>query len=444
MRPSNILHIIVHDLGAHLNCYGRQDVSSPNLDRLAGKGIRFARCFTASPPCSPARGCLMTGRYAHANGLIGLTHRGFDLPDGERTIVDHLNDAGYLTAHIGFQHERSDPLANRYQYNDQESIWCQEVTPRAVSYIDRLATRREAPFYLNIGFQETHLPFDRPEYRPADPGDVVVPPWLPDNTWVRDELARFHGSIRCMDECVGSILETLASSGLDETTFVMFTTDHGMAFPRAKATLYDPGIETALIMRMPAGDGPAGVVAPELISSVDIAPTLLEIAGAPVPGAVQGRSFRGLLTGDSYEPRECVFSEKNYQDIYDPTRCVRTGRFKYIRSWTPQPRITISKDMIWESGVTRGMMPWAAEPRPAEELYDLSADAYETTNLAESPEAAGIRGYLRDRLEEWMSDTGDPLLRGDVPRPPHARVDDPYVPDPEEPEGFRTWEPPGK
>lgn len=381
-RP-NIVHIICHDLGRHLRCYGRPDVASPNLDRLAAEGVRFANCFTPSPPCSPARGCMMTGRYAHSNGQIGLTHRGFPLPDGEQTIVDYLNDAGYVTAHIGFQHERQERSQNRYQRYGPDDGDC-EAAARAAG--DFLADSRgtDAPFYLNVGFNEVHLPFTREVYAPDDPVSVSVPAWLPDNVGVREELGRFNGAIRWMDEAVGTIMNAVHGAGRDHDTVVLFTTDHGMAFPRAKGMLYDAGIGVALIARLPERVGRNGYAVGELISTIDIAPTLVELAGAPIPQAVQGQSFLGLLAGGSYEPNKRVFAEKNYHDCYDPIRAVRTAGYKYIRNFETRRKIILSSDLK-VSSASAEMWPWANEPRDAEELYDLRADPAEMRNLAASP-----------------------------------------------------------
>ena len=421
-QQMNVLHIICHDLGRHLRCYGRADVPSPNLDRLAGEGVRFANCFTVSPPCSPARGALMTGRYAHSNGQIGLAHRGFELPETARTITDHLNAAGCLTASIGLQHERKDPTENRYQYDDHESTHCEVVAEKVVAFLEQQAKQGGPPFYLNAGFSEVHLPFGRAEYTPGDPARVSVPGWLPDNEGVREELARFNGAIQFMDQAVGAILAGLERTGLSETTLAMFTTDHGMAFPRAKGMLYDPGIGVALIMRMPPGGGPQGVVVDDIISSVDVAPTLLEAVGASVPEMIQGRSFLGLLTGGAYEPRLSLFAEKNYHDSYDPIRCVRTGRLKYLRNFERRRKIVLASDQK-RSSAAREMWPWAQQARDPEELYDLESDPYEMVNLSGEEDMKAVLEDLRGQLDRWMEETGDPLLGGPVAAPEGARVD---------------------
>jgi arylsulfatase A-like enzyme len=423
----NILHIICHDLGRHLGCYGRPEVRSPNLDRLAGEGVKFENCFTASPPCSPARGCLMTGRYAHCTGQIGLSHRGFPLPEEEPTLVDYLNEAGYLTANLGVQHERRDPRKNRYRVNDQASPYCEVAAAKAADFLAGRARSAGEPFYLNVGFFEVHLPFTREVYAPGDPAEVAVPGWLPDNRPVREELARFHGAISFMDEAVGVIVGALEAAGLEEETVVMFTTDHGMAFPRAKGMLYDPGIGVALIIRMAGGEGRAGAAAGELVSSIDVAPTLLELAGVARPEAMQGRSFLGLLRGERHEEREFVFSEKNYHDCYDPIRGLRSRRYKYLRNFEPRPRILLATDMK-RSPASEEMWPWAKEPRPREELYDLERDPYEMENLAGGPEMGELKARLSAQLERWMEESDDPLRRGPVPAPAGAKVDPPDLP----------------
>lgn len=369
----------------------------------------------------------MTGRYAHSNGQIGLTHRGFPLPEEERTIIDYLNAAGYLTAHIGFQHERHDRTQNRYQLYGPDGGPCEEGAKAAADFLASHDRNGRAPFYLNVGFQEVHLPFMRDVYTPDDPASVSVPGWLPDNPAVRQELARFNGAIRWMDQSVGVVMDALRRTSLDDDTLVMFTTDHGMAFPRAKGMLYDPGIGVALIMRLPTGMGGSGLVVDDLISTVDVAPTLLELAGAPAPSAIQGRSFLGLLTGGSYAPNECIFAEKNYHDCYDPIRGVRTSSYKYLRNLENRPQIILASDMK-RSSAAEEMWPWASEPRAAEELYDLEADPDELHNLAESPGMARVKAELAASLQRWMESTDDPILRGPVAAPPGARVSPPDLP----------------
>jgi len=426
----NILQFICHDLGRELGCYGNASIRSPHIDALAAEGVRFAHHYGASTPCSPARGCQMTGRYAHCNELIGLVNHGWDTPARERTIVDYLNDAGYSTYHFGFQHERRDPADNRYTHEHNGPGGCHQAGAELIDFLASDAAK-DGPWYANIGTGEVHLPFDRDIYTFADPAEVDVPPYLPDNADVRLELARFHGAVRFMDDWIGKIVEALAAAELTERTVVIFTTAHGAAFPRAKSTLYDAGIGTALIVRFPAKMGVAAGVCEQLISNIDVTPTLLEMIGREVPEAVEGRSFWPLLTGGDDAGRTEIFSEKNFHDCYDPTRCVRTQRYKYIRSFEPErvPRFTMPAD-IRRSIASNTLRPDAGDPRPAEELYDLHADPDENVNLAADPAHKAVRDELADKLETWMRDTGD-FLPGPMPTPPPTQPLESFVKPPE-------------
>ena len=419
-EPLNVLQVICHDLGRELCCYGDESIVSPNIDALAGRGVRFSRHFGASTPCSPARACQMTGRYAHSNSLIGLVNRGWDMPAAERTIVDYLNEADYETYHFGMQHERKDPQANRYRHEHGGPSRAHECGPKLLEFLDSPAAQA-GPWYANIGTSEVHLPFDQPQYTPADPAAVNVPPYLPDNPDVRLELSRFHGAIRFLDEWVGRIVESLESSGLAERTVVVFTTDHGAAFPRAKSTLYDVGIGTALIVRFPERLGVRGGVCDKLVSNIDVLPSLLEMLGLAAETDVQGRSFWPALTGGHYEDRTEIFAEKNFHDCYDPIRCIRTDRHKYIRNFEPQrvPAFTLPAD-IRDSIASNDLRPDAADPRAAEELYDLTADPFESANLAGEAARETVRADLAARLAAWMARTGD-FLPGPMPPAPQEQ-----------------------
>ena len=420
MKRPNILYMICHDLGQELNCYGDDSISSPRLDLLAREGVMFENYFCASPPCSPSRGCIMTGRYAHSNGLIGLVNRGWSLPTGARTVVDYLNDAGYHTRLTGIQHSRKDPAEHHYAHMWRETGSADKVCDAVIEFLGAAAAASQ-PFYLNAGFGEVHLPFDRPHYEPAEPGAVNVPGYLEDNPDVRLELARFHGSIAFMDRHVGRVLDALDESPLRDNTVVVFTTDHGAAFPRAKSTLYEAGIGTALIMRFPDAEGwpRGGRRVGQLLNNIDLTPTLLEMAAADVPDQVQGRSFWPLLTGGDYEGQDAIFAEKNFHDSYDPMRCIRTERYKYIMNFSERPVIPLPVDIV-RSIASNHLGPEADEPHPPEELYDLREDPWEQHNLADGTRYREVRDELNARLERWMAETDDPVRDG-MPEPPEQQ-----------------------
>jgi arylsulfatase A-like enzyme len=223
-----------------------------------------------------------------------------------------------------------------------------------------------------------------------------------------------------MDTGVGRILQALDELGLAESTCVVFATDHGAAMPRAKCTLYDPGIEVALLWRWPQGGVPRGRVVDELVSNVDVTPTLLEALGLPLPGRLQGRSFWPLLTGaGAYSPRTEVFAEKTFHTYYEPMRAIRTARHKLIVNFEVSTVVDVPSD-IRESPIYPLMLRQLNDVRPSIELYDLAADPWEQHNLADTPDVDAIQADLRQRLLRWMTETDDPLLRGPVASPYYA------------------------
>jgi arylsulfatase A-like enzyme len=263
-----------------------------------------------------------------------------------------------------------------------------------------------------VGFSEVHRSFAGHE--PEDPAAVALPAWTADTPGAREDFAEYDGAIRDMDAAVGRILTALDAAGLRDHTLVIFTTDHGSPFPGAKATLYDPGINTSLLMRFPALLN-GGRVVDELISNVDLFPTVLQIAGVPVPDGIQGRSCLPLLRGESYTPRDIVFAEKN-TTAHDVKRAVRTVRHKYIRNYNPGVRLMLSTDQ--EISLTRrDMGNDHLAPGPEVELYDLEADPLEKRNLAGQPAYAAIEQALAGRLRAIQEETNDPILRGPLARP---------------------------
>jgi arylsulfatase A-like enzyme len=363
----------------------------------------------------------MTGQAAHRNGLIGLVNRGWELPGTVPTVVDHFNRAGYETVLAGLQHERRRRSGLRYQRDlsirpDGSERIEGILIEHGVAAVQELLRRRrpgDPPFFLNLGSWETHAPWSRPEYRAfrPDPDAVVVPPFLPDHDLVRGQLADFLAAVAYLDHHIGALLDTLEEVGLAEDTLVAFTTDHGIAFPRAKSTLYEPGLQTALVLRWP-GHFPSGRVCRERIPNLDLLPTYCEAAGAPSPEGIDGRSFWKLATGETgYTPREAVFAERNFHDNFDPQRSVTKGRFKYIRNFAERRARSHPKDMDWMREAPDLWRDFVDVGRPLEQLFDLEADPHEMHNLAGAPECSDRVGEMRALLYGWMEETDD-FLRG--------------------------------
>jgi len=421
----NLLIVHWHDLGRTLGVYGHADVSSPRLDRLAAEGILFTRAHATSPLCSPSRGSLFSGRYPQTNGLVGLAHHGWEYRSDVRTLPQILSDSGWYSALFGMQHETSHPESLGYDEFDTSTSYCGPVVDKASKWLrDGVADRAGRPFLLTAGFFETHRPYPHDRYEPADPAAVDVPAFLPDTPEVRGDVADFYGAISTADAATGRLLDALTQAGLDSTTWVVFFTDHGPAFPRAKSTLYEAGTGIAVIIRPPSGRGVAPLVYDGLFSGVDLLPTLLELLGRSVPGDVDGVSHAAaLLTpGMAAAPvRDHVFTTKTYHDSFDPMRAVRTQDFSYIENYGHRPLLDLPLD-IEDSPSGRAVAPLIAGPRPDRELYDLRADPGETTNmLADGAAAAGaIAADLAARLHYWRDRTGDVIPYG-VPDPPPPR-----------------------
>lgn len=421
--PPSVLFFTCHDLGQHLGCYGQATVTSPALDALAADGVRFAHSFCTAPQCSPSRASLHTGRYPHSAGVMGLAHPpfGWRLDPRERHVAQLLSAEGYTTTLVGMQHlvehgaehelgyERVLPVAPAYDEADA-----------AVGVLRELAQQRHRPFYLEVGFEEPHRPYDFGGAQPDTSRGVAIPPYLPDVPESRQDLAAFQGAIRQMDQAVGRILHALDDLDIADQTCVVFATDHGAAMPRAKCTLYDPGIEVALLWRWPAALPPGRVVS-EMVSNVDVTPSLLEALGLPVSASVQGRSFWPLLSGSgpAYVPRSEIFAEKTFHTYYEPMRAMRTLEHKLIVNFEVSTAVDVPAD-VRQSPIYPLTLSEFGAVRPPVELYDLQADPWEQRNLADRPELATIQADLRRRLLRWMEQTDDPLLRGPVASPYYA------------------------
>ena len=431
-RP-NILLVHCHDLGQYLHCYGRETVQSPNIDALASEGVLFERSFCTAPQCSPSRASLYTGRYPHNTGMLGLCHGVFawDLHPEERHLGQILKDAGYRTAGAGVIHEtHGGPRRCGLDEFDFPVLSTQAVD-NAIARLKQFATDARTPFYMQVGFIEPHrLPqpdcngdhfFRVPGVTGPDTAlGLEVPGYLRDTEGTRQDLAELQGMIQHMDRNVGRLKAAVDELGLAENTVLIFTTDHGVAMPRAKCSLYDPGLGVAFVLRLPSRDGwHGGIRHSAMISNVDYVPTLLDLLGIPVPDAVQGRSFRPLLDGEPYVPRDAVFGELTYHDYYDPKRCIRTERHKLILNFSNGPAFMDPTQTLRPRPDTIEPPNGKNSQHEVVELYDLEQDPWELNNVAGDAAYADIRATLVARLSEHLRATDDPLLKGAVAAPIH-------------------------
>jgi arylsulfatase A-like enzyme len=418
-RP-NILYIHSHDTGRYLQPYGHA-VPAPNLQRLAEGGVLFRKAFNAAPTCSPSRASLLTGMCPHSNGMLGLAHRGFVLTDYKQHILHTLRGAGYHSALIGLQHIARDPKTIGYdQVRSFQGNRTEDVAPAAAEFLSRAP---RTPFFLDVGFFETHREFRKPGPQ-EDPRFCQPPAPIPDTPETRADIAAFKASARVMDEGVGVVLKALEANGLAENTLVISTTDHGIAFPAMKCNLTDQGMGVSLLVRGPGGFT-GGKVNDAMVSHLDIFPTVCDLLDIAKPAWLQGASLLPLVRGTTREIHDEVFAEVNYHAAYEPKRAVRTHRWKYIRQYDGRTHPNLpncddgfSKTYWLQNG-------WRERAVDTEQLYDLVFDPNETRNTAADPAAKPALEEMRARLARWMQATADPILRGPIRLPPGAVANDP-------------------
>ncbi|MBN2477499.1 MAG: sulfatase [Pirellulales bacterium] len=411
--PPNVLVFLADDQGeGDLSCYGHPVLRTPNIDRLAAEGMRFDRAFLTISSCSPSRASILTGRYPHNTGAEDL-HQ--PLPAEQQTVAQYLRAAGYHCMSVGKWH-LGDPQRRHWD----RIVECagRDTADQALALLQNRPMDR--PFFFWVATKDPHRPFDADAIaNPHDPSEVFVPPYLPDHPLIRRELAQYYDEITRFDEHVGLIRAELAKQGVLDRTLIIYLSDNGMPFPRAKTTLYDSGIHTPLIVRYPPlvepGSRQAG-----LVSVIDLAPTILELAGVR-QDTMQGRNMAAMLKDSEAPGRRAVYAEANWHDYEKFTRAVRTDRFLLIRNYYWDKPLWNSVDSI-NSVTWKGVMALRdvgkltpaqkflfVEPRPFEELYDLRKDPRSLVNVVEDPEYRQRWYGLRTLLDNWRVETDDAM-----------------------------------
>ena len=435
----NILLIVSEDNGPELGCYGDPYARTPNLDGLAAEGIRFNRAFVAQAGCSQSRASILTGLYPHQHGQIGLATWNFRLyAKGIPNLTRCLKGAGYRTGIIGKLHINP---ASEFPFDFQQITGANFARKDLGAYQEHATsfiTAGEAPFFLSVNYPDPHDPWLRQvgglPRNPQTGADVRAMPYMGiDPPSMREMIADYYNCLSRLDSLVGDLLAVLRKSGKENNTIVVYLGDHGADMLRGKRTCYEGGVRIPLILRWPGRIRPQ--IREELVSTIDLMPTLLAVAGAePVPG-LPGRDLRPLFAGPGEEWRQYLFTEYHTHSAhnYFPQRAVRCSRFKLIESLLPGEEHpdygpTFAK-LVKEAGLSSKGPPLdphavvaaaAMEVReayqrmrrpPRFELYDLESDPYEFRNLAGKPEYAATLRILRQELRAWRSRTGDPLLK---------------------------------
>ncbi len=431
-RRPDILLIVSEDNGPHLGCYGDRTVETPNLDRLAAEGVRFENAYVTQAGCSPSRSSILTGLYPHQNGQIGLASHRYSMYRKYDNIPSLLKKEGYRTGIIGKLHVNpGSAFPFDFRWNDSKFCSFSNRDMRKIAEVAKgFITASQQPFFLMVNYPDAHFPL-LPQQNgiPATPlkgDDIHILPFIGiDTPRIRKAVANYYNCLSRLDTGIGMLLQELANAGRAENTLVIYLGDHGSQFPRGKMTCYESGLRIPLIVRWP-GRARSGLVKSELVSTVDILPTILQAVGAEVPAGLVGRSIRSLLKGKEVPWREYVFGQYHAQNerTYFPQRSVRDRRYKLIVNLLQDRQNSIAQHCVspdenrWsivrvsEIAAAGGKGHRAYETwlsAPPEELYDLEKDPYEFNNLADKPQYAAIQQRLQTQLKVWQKQTNDPL-----------------------------------
>lgn len=414
----NIIVFIADDAGMDFGCYGNKGVKTPNVDKLAKEGLIFNNAFLTASQCSPSRTSILAGKFAHTLGTEDLH---VDLDNSTRIIPWYLQQAGYYTGimlktHIGLSGVEQFNWYD-HSYKDQfTGVWDSTYIHHFKNFLE---LTKEKPFFLWVGFMDPHRPYND-EIRSApvvyEANDVQVPPYLLDKPLTRKDLARYYDHVSRMDTKIGGMLEELESRGLDDNTVIIFLSDNGMPFPRAKATVYDSGIQTPLLITWPGHIKP-DTEYNELVSVIDLAPTILDIANVEIPKDMYGNSIQKLFYDQSLPGSKYIFAERNHHGSDGHIRCIRSENYKLIFNFYTDQRYPVTGDYqdAWkdlQEGFEKGTLTHAQsglfrKPWPMLEFYDLKQDPYETVNLFENQETIPIPGDMLEAFYTWQKETMD-------------------------------------
>lgn len=423
----NILYIHTHDSGRVFSPYGYA-VPTPNLMEFAKDAALFRNCYCAGPTCSPSRAAMLSGTYPHQNGMLGLAQRGFSMDYGKH-LVNYLRRQNYHTVLCGIQHEAGWYLeegpatqvigyqedltvSNKGMSQEELTTWDASNAEAASRWI--LEYDEEQPFFLSFGMYATHRRFPEQVDESICEDYVHLPYPVPDSSENRHDFARYMTSVMSADRCFGRVMEAVKEKGILEDTIIIFTTDHGLAAPFCKCTLFDQGIGVAFLMRFP-GAKANGHVIDGLVSQIDLFPTLCEVLKMEPPDYLEGVSFAPMLQKPETKIRDAVYAEINFHTSYEPVRAVRTERYKYIRcydtAWLKTNLSNVDESPVKDYLMDRGLKE---QKKWKEALYDLAFDVGERHNLILEPEYQEVRAGISKKLTLHMEKTRDPLLDGEI------------------------------
>lgn len=423
----NLIYINTHDTGRAVSPYG-YNVKTDNLLKLAQDGVLFSHAYCCGPTCSPSRAAMLTGTYPHQNGMYGLAQRGFDLSDPRKHLANYLRQRGYKTVISGIQHEvgwyldldveKTNKLGYEliltsppeYYDKNREVLheWDHKNAVEISKWLDQYDN--DKPFMLTYGLHSTHRPYPLVDTSIAD--QRYLKPHSPSitNDINRHDEAQYATTAYYADQNIGIVIEALKRNGYYDNSLIIFTTDHGVSAPFNKAFLNDNGIGVSLIMRVP-NNIKTGIVIDRIVSQIDIFPTICDILDLDKPNYLEGTSLVPLLNDPKTSIRDYIYAELNFHTSYEPARCVRNERFKYVKFYDKEwLNLNISnmddskpRDFLLENGLR-------SKTKPVEALYDTYYDPLETNNIIDRKEYQNELEKLKLQMNEIQNKTNDPLL----------------------------------
>jgi N-sulfoglucosamine sulfohydrolase len=414
LKPNVIIFIADDVSWDDFGCYGNRYVQTPHIDKLAGNGLKFTQLYLTASSCSPSRNSIMTGRYPHNTGAAELHTQP---PLSMLSFPEVLRQHGYYSAtsgkfHMGDYAKRGfDEIISEAKKvgNGGEDMWVAQVAERP----------KDKPFFMWFAAHDAHRAWGPNEFAGTHQPDGIEPPgYLADGLETRIDLGMYYDEITRFDHFVGEVVKELEAQEVLENTLLIIMSDNGRPFPHSKTRVNDRGMKTPFVVHWPAGISQSGTCQ-SLVSAIDIAPTILSLAGAEIPGQFQGRSFEKLFREPGARFRNYVFAEHNWHDFEAHGRMVRNEEFMYILNARPLNPQSGPADAVGSSSyrelvalkdsgrLTAVQSDVFVVPRPREELYDLSADPGQYLNVASLLQYKEALQHLRGVLSVWMDDTGD-------------------------------------
>lgn len=419
-RP-NILWISCEDISSHVGCYGEKHAMTPHIDEMAAEGVRYSHAFTVHGVCAPSRSGIITGRYPSGIGTVNMRCQAIK-PGAVKCFPEYLRQAGYYCTNTSKEDYNFQTPRTVWDQSNSKAHWKNRPSGKPFFAVFNFTPTHESKLWNSADFDNTHPGRLTPDQW-QKPETMEIPPIYPDAPEVRRDFARLFERITEFDYYVKDRVDELKKAGLYENTIIFIWSDHGNGLPRAKRWLYDSGTRVPLIICIPeqyrtGGQAQPNTVDDRLVNFIDLGPTVLNLLGLAAPEAMQGRPFLGA---NLPAPRQYIFgARQRIDELYDMVRAVRDKRYRYIRNFMPfvpyLPHLEFAEKCNTMKAMrklhAKGELPaasaqWMADVRPAEELYDLQNDPWETRNLAGDPNYAEIKKRLRKTLEDWMVQTRD-------------------------------------